>query len=172
MALFDEHPVDLRILIFIFDLRPALVFILVGFGKILHKILESPRLERDKSGGFGAWTKVLVVPVKGRHHEARRMPVDPLRFGSFRPHERVAVAAENHDMRSGTMTMRFLVFPWRKGGKMGAHRIAGEFKKAVASAGPARRMFLRLEFHKISDKISFPDPPRLDAFLNILTRLG
>ena len=54
---------------------------------------------------------------------------------------------------------------------MRAHGIADKFKQAVAGSGTPRRMLLRLELHEVGHKIGFPDPPRLDAFLNILTGL-
>lgn len=54
---------------------------------------------------------------------------------------------------------------------MSAHGIADKFKQAIAGSGTPRRMLLRLKLHQVGYEIGFPDPPRLDTFLNILTRL-
>ena len=85
-ALFDEDPVNLRILIFIFDLRATVVFVFVRLGEVVYKIFESPRLQRNKTRRIGSRTEVLVIPVEGRYNKAPRTPIDPLGLGALWPH--------------------------------------------------------------------------------------
>src|SRR5688500_20390082 len=69
-ALFDEDPVDLRILIFIFDLRATVVFVFVRLGEVVYKIFESPRLQRNKARRIGSRTEVLVIPVERQYKQS------------------------------------------------------------------------------------------------------
>src|SRR5262249_42129283 len=66
---------------------------------------------------------------------------------------------------------RFFVFSLRKRREMRAHGVAGEFEQTVACSCAARRVLFGLELQQIGDEVGLPNPPGLDALLNVLTGL-
>src|SRR5713226_10630703 len=88
----------------VFDLRSALFYVFidaVGFSQT--PILLAPPTQRQIARRGAASVEVLVEPVLRRNNDGSLLPIKSLDGRSFGPHERVAFAGQNHDVRAGTV---------------------------------------------------------------------
>src|ERR671925_1394820 len=76
LALVKKDFVDLRVLIFVLDLSPALLHIFAGIFQILDLELEPPRLERQIARRLRSRIKMLMPPLHRWDEHAHAAPFD------------------------------------------------------------------------------------------------
>src|SRR5258708_39747006 len=89
----EVHPVDLRILVLVLDLVPALAHVLVDalVVQVLRQLpLVAAPADREVASGLVARDEVLVPPEPRWHEQRSDLPVDLGHLvGAIRPHERI-----------------------------------------------------------------------------------
>ena len=94
-------------------------------------------LEREIARGGRARVEVLVVPHVGRHDHGADLPIVALGLIALRPHERIALAAQNDHMGAGTMGMALLVGADGELGDVAVHRALRHVEANMATARAA-----------------------------------
>src|SRR6187431_3406070 len=104
-----------------------------------HGAYEFPRTPADRqiARRRRACIEVLVEPHVGWHDDAAVLPGKYLDRRAFRPHQRIAFAADNHHMRARAMAVRLLVGADRHLGDMRGHLVLGHFEAEKTAAGAA-----------------------------------
>src|SRR5436190_19042530 len=81
--------------------------------------------------------EMLMERCIRRHDQSPDLPVIALRCAAFRPHQRVAFAAEYDHMSAGPMLVSFLICPDRELGDVTAERATRRVETDMAAAGAA-----------------------------------
>src|SRR5262249_7231631 len=103
-----EHLPDLRVFILVFDLVATAFHALVDtilFCSPGPRIFPAARAQREITCWIWAGVEMLVKPHLRRNDYAAVAPVETSRLRSFRPHERIALAADDDDVGTRPVPM-------------------------------------------------------------------
>src|ERR1041385_8471736 len=152
-----EVAVNLRILVVIIDLRAALLYIGVGravaVGKPHEAIAPAAPAKRQVTCRHRAGVEVLVEPLVRRHDDAPLPPVNAPHILSLGPEDRVALSAEDDDVRARAVAVTLLVSADREFGDVAAHRLAGEVELHVRAAGAALAVIPQRRGMRVGDEV-------------------
>lgn len=129
--------VDSRILVFVLQLRPALLDALSpgSFHHFEKGVVPIVPTKRQVTHRFSATVEVVVKPELGRYHQAPWFPIHPHPFFfPLLPKQGITLTAENENVGARAMEVGLLVCPWSKPRNMGRHNLAGQIKFHIAGA--------------------------------------
>src|SRR5204862_3472044 len=92
--------------------------------------------EGEIAAGLRAGVEMLMIDRIGRHDERADLPViaDRIAAGSIRPHQRIALAAQDDHMSTWTMGVSFFVGADRKLRDMAGQRCLREIEANMSAA--------------------------------------
>src|SRR5215208_4463423 len=102
---------------------------------------------------------MLVEPALRRHDDGAVVPVEAFRFLALRPHEGITFAADDDDMRAGTMAMGLFVGADRKFRNVHGHGILAKLDLNVAAPSPSLFRGKQLELADVGNDVGVPDLP-------------
>src|SRR5689334_3702873 len=116
-----------------------------------HMTQSAP--ERKMPGGLFARRKVMMIPTFGRDEQASRFPIDAHEFAARRPHQRVAPAGDDDDLRAGSMAMCFFISSGLDRHDVPDHRISRKMNSEPAETDPTFRVRIERDGVQILNKI-------------------
>ena len=128
----------LRVLVGVVDLVAAVPLADPGLRHALRVadrdalVLEGEIARRRRAG-----VEVLMQPHVRRHDHGADLPLVVARLVALRPHQRIAFAGEDDDMRARSVRVRLLVGADRELRDVAVERALGEVEADVAAAGAA-----------------------------------
>ena len=129
-ALGQENPVNLRVLVLVFDLSATLFDVFSRILEVFDIELETPGFKREITRRLWSGVEMLMPPLHRWHEHAHAPPFHAALsiVFAFRPKVRISRAGEHNDMGARAMAMRFFVFADGEFRKVSAHRIIDELE--------------------------------------------
>src|SRR6266436_6846994 len=160
----NEHLVNLRILVFVINLRSACGLDFQSFDQIFDLVSKPPWLQSQIACRFAPRIEMLMKPFGRWHKQATRLPVDARALFPLLPQERIPFTGKNKDMRPGTMPMSPRISAHRIFLDMRADGIGRKMKQNAPGTLPSSAMFHQTKPGNIRNEIRIPCSMTLNLF--------